>query len=159
MQDRDVTANDYLEDEARVADLLNVVLFQGNQILQAENIQEINRSISARGKHGNNSMSMVLFRDLARKIQMAMKVLLFAVENQSEIDYAMVIRVMLGNSFRYYKQWKKIAKEHVEQKDLEGAEFLSGLAATDRLIPEVTLVLYWGEEPWNGPRSLQEKGK
>src|SRR5699024_10896867 len=33
-------------------------------------------------------------------------------------------------------------------------EFLSGMRKGDRLIPCYTMVIYWGEEKWDGPRSL-----
>ncbi|MDE6889264.1 MAG: Rpn family recombination-promoting nuclease/putative transposase, partial [Eubacterium sp.] len=35
-------------------------------------------------------------------------------------------------------------------------EFLSGFYKTDRLIPVVTLVIYWGPDRWDGPLSLKE---
>lgn len=43
-----------------------------------------------------------------------------------------------------------------KQKDLQGAEWLSGFAKTDKLDPIFTLCLYWGERPWDGPKTLHE---
>ena len=37
---------------------------------------------------------------------------------------------------------------------LSSAEFLSGFKKGDKLIPIITAVIYLGEEPWDGPRSL-----
>jgi len=37
-----------------------------------------------------------------------------------------------------------------------GAEFLSGLRKTDKLKPVVTLVVYFGADDWDGPRSLKD---
>lgn len=37
-----------------------------------------------------------------------------------------------------------------------GAEFTSGFSKDDRLIPVITLAVYWGTEPWDGPRNLHE---
>ena len=39
---------------------------------------------------------------------------------------------------------------------LTSEEFLSGLRKDDKLIPIITAVVYFGEEPWDGPRSLFE---
>ena len=39
---------------------------------------------------------------------------------------------------------------------LTNAEFLSGLRKDDKLIPIITAVVYLGEDPWDGPRSLFE---
>lgn len=35
-------------------------------------------------------------------------------------------------------------------------EFLSGFAKKDKLIPTITLVLYFGSEPWDGPKRLKD---
>lgn len=37
-----------------------------------------------------------------------------------------------------------------------GAEYLSGIASNDRLIPVITLCVYWGTDPWTGPKNLHE---
>lgn len=39
---------------------------------------------------------------------------------------------------------------------LTSAEFLSGLRLGDKLMPIITAVMYFGEEPWDGPRSLYD---
>ena len=39
---------------------------------------------------------------------------------------------------------------------LTSEEFLSGLRKEDKLIPIITAVVYFGDEPWDGPRSLFE---
>ena len=42
------------------------------------------------------------------------------------------------------------------KKSLTGDEYLSRFAKADRLRPVITLVLYCGEEPWNGARCLHK---
>ena len=39
---------------------------------------------------------------------------------------------------------------------LTSEEFLSGLRKEDKLIPIITAVVYFGDEPWDGPRSLYD---
>jgi len=39
---------------------------------------------------------------------------------------------------------------------LTSEEFLSGLRKDDKLIPIITAVVYFGDEPWDGPKSLFE---
>lgn len=39
---------------------------------------------------------------------------------------------------------------------LTSEEFLSGIRKEDKLIPIITAVVYFGDEPWDGPRSLFE---
>ena len=56
----------------------------------------------------------------------------------------------------YHEQWRRISKEHAEMKDTTGAEFVSGLTKDDKLIPVSTIVLYFGLEPWDGPKCLHD---
>lgn len=91
-----------------------------------------------------------------RLVRMRMKVVLIAMENQDKIHYAMPIRVMTEDSGSYYEQWKKIARHHRKKKDLRGAEFLSGISKYEKLIPVITIVVYFGKEPWDGPRSVKD---
>ncbi|MDO4289251.1 MAG: Rpn family recombination-promoting nuclease/putative transposase, partial [Eubacterium sp.] len=46
--------------------------------------------------------------------------------------------------------------EHRRQRDLTPKEWLSQFSKTDKLIPVVTLVVYYGLEPWDGPRDLRD---
>lgn len=33
---------------------------------------------------------------------------------------------------------------------------MSGFSHKDRLIPVITMMVYWGSDAWDGPRTLQE---
>ena len=78
------------------------------------------------------------------------KYLICAVENQTEIHYGMVVRTMLMDALEYSGQMKKLQKQHREKKDLKtAAEYLSGLSEEDRLKPVLTVVFYYGTEPWD----------
>ena len=46
-------------------------------------------------------------------------------------------------------------KPQMEEKPTDG-EFLSGFWKTDRLVPVVTLVIYFGSDNWDAPLSLKE---
>jgi len=80
-----------------------------------------------------------------------------AVENQSYVDYAMPYRCMEYDCLEYGRQLKELEAENRKHKRLRGMnEWLSGICKTDRLVPNVTICLYHGEEEWDGPRSLRE---
>ena len=56
----------------------------------------------------------------------------------------------------YSRQIRDLKKKHLEAGDkLKQEEYLSGITSEDRLIPVLTVVLYWGEE-WDGKQSLSE---
>jgi hypothetical protein len=82
---------------------------------------------------------------------------LLGIENQSDIHYAVVVKNMLYDALNYGSQVSETARKHRTDKDTESdAEFLSGFTKDDKLIPVITLTIYWGAETWDAPRSLQE---
>ena len=83
--------------------------------------------------------------------------LIVGIENQSDIHYAMPVRNMLYDALQYAQQMQE--KEKTLQNTTikkAGTEYISGIHADDSLIPVVTMVLYFGSKPWDGPRSLHE---
>ena len=51
----------------------------------------------------------------------------------------------------------KIQKEHKARKDLKtDAEFLGGFSKDDRIPAVISLVIYYGKEPWDGARDVYE---
>ena len=83
--------------------------------------------------------------------------LILGVENQTEIHYAMPVRGMIYDGINYGSQVNEISRRHRTDHDLNSpAEFLSGFTAEDHLTPVVTITVYWGSQPWDGPRSLHE---
>ena len=53
---------------------------------------------------------------------------------------------------RRVEQGEEILDE--EKKNLTSDEFLSGFWDNDRLIPSVTVTIYFGSDEWTGPMSL-----
>lgn len=156
MQEKDIISMEYFEDPARFADLLNGFLFQGEQVIQPEDVMEADRSVSGRVQTEGKEKPYQLFRDIFRRVQCRMHVLLVAIENQSGVHYAMPVRVLNAEGAAYAGQVKTKEKFHREKKDLTGDEFVSGFAREDKLQPFVTLVLYYGAKEWDGPRRLKE---
>lgn len=78
---------------------------------------------------------------------------ILAVENQTYVDYRMILRNMLTESLSYHKQWKRKKAVHDREGDLGGDRdvFLSGIGREERFLPIITLVVYCGtEHPWDG---------
>ncbi len=85
--------------------------------------------------------------------------LVLAVENQTKVHYAMPVRNMLYDAMQYTKQVEKAIASHRKSGDyreVESNEFLSGFMKFDRLMPVVTLVIYFGPGEWDGPMSIHE---
>ena len=87
---------------------------------------------------------------------------ILGVENQMEVHYAMPVRNMVYDALQYDKQVAMIAADNRRNKRfssgtmLNNGEFLSGFSRTDKILPVITLTLYFGTEPWDGPLSLRE---
>ena len=101
-----------------------------------------------------------------------MEYVLYGAENQTEIHYAMAVKNNLYDALEYAGQVEEAAKSHrkeMKRKKKQGetsteegkktpntGEFLSGFWAEDRLIPSITVTIFFGSEEWDGPLSLFE---
>jgi len=56
----------------------------------------------------------------------------------------------------YLKQYQKNAEKYKERGDLTEEEFLSKMRRTDRFLPVISIVIYYGEKAWDGPKTLCE---
>ena len=84
-----------------------------------------------------------------------MEFVIWGLENQERIHYAMPLRNMLNDTLVYLKEYNEIAEKHRKEKDVKTpSEFLSGLKKEDRLHPIISLCIYYGEDEWDGPLCL-----
>ena len=93
--------------------------------------------------------------DVVKKTAYGIDFVILGIENQQKIHYAMPLRHMIGDAFSYLKEFNEVAAKNTKKKNWESAdEFLSKFKKTDRLHPMITLCIYYGEDEWDGPRSL-----
>lgn len=159
MGKEDVYESDYLENAEIFADLVNGILYHGEQVVKPEELQEQDGEL--RSILGESVKKMI--RDKV-KLWNGTVIAVFAVENQTRVDYHMVIRAMLAESMAYDKQWKsrkaKLEAEKEsskEDKELTTDEFISGMRKDDKFIPVITIVVYYGrEKSWDGAKTLYE---
>lgn len=76
------------------------------------------------------------------------------VENQSRIDGAMAVRSLIYDAYTYDRQLSSIREGHRKKGDLSRTWYVSGFAGTDRILPVITVCVYFGEEPWDVPVNL-----
>jgi len=82
---------------------------------------------------------------------------IYGSELQSEVHYAMPVKNGQYDMMNYAAQVEKKAQQNRAEKNLKsGAEYLSGLRKGDKLIPVITIVIYTGTEPWDGPLRLHD---
>ncbi len=154
----DAYQSDYLDDNFRFADQINGALFQGRQVVKPEELEPVETQMFYLGKESAARREVQAVADKARMWKGRLFHIL-AVENQTYVDYRMVLRNMLTESLSYYKQWKQKKRMHEREGDLGSNQdaFLSGIGRDERFIPVITLVVYCGtEHPWDGARCLHD---
>jgi len=160
MGERNVQTKAFISQNERFADLCNFYLFDGKEVVRAEDLYEQDVTELALPYVEDNMETTERIRDVLKgcaiKSTEDTTYLIVGIENQSDIHYAMVIRNMLYDALNYTKQVNIITQEHRKKKDLRGEEFLSGFSKEDKLIPVITITVYWNEGKWDGPRSLYE---
>lgn len=149
---------DYLDDNSRFADQINGALFKGRQVVKPEELEPADRQFVYLGKEDGTRKN---FRTVVDKAKMwrGRLIHILAVENQTYVDYHMILRNMLTESISYQRQWKRKKAIHEKKKDLKIGtdEFFSGMERDEKFMPVITLVVYCGREhPWDGARCLHD---
>lgn len=152
MQEQNTITKSYLSVPERFAQLYNVAFFQGEPIINPQKLQNLDSTESAVLKNS----SFEYHRDIIKKYEDDTLLIICGIENQDSVHYAMPLRHMLYDALQYHSQWQNLKRQHRNSKDLHSAEFLSGLSASDLFTPVITLCIYWGSDPWNGPKNLHE---
>ena len=165
------------KDAGVFADIFNYYIYGGRQVILPEQLTERDSTKIALPYGADGAVVPVQkFRDV-QKLYAAMtdgkmEYVLYGAENQAEIYYAMPVKNNLYDALEYAGQVEEAAKSHrkeMKRKKEEGeasaeeggktpsaGEFLSGFWVEDRLIPSITVTIFFGSEEWDGPLSLFE---
>ena len=113
------------------ADIVNAVLFRGEEVVKPEDLRNVQTTFMYKGEGKLNSMD----RDIAKYwVKGNMTLCLLGAENQTRIDPDMIFR-NIGYDGTAYRDQMNQGKERY---------------------PVITFVLYYGDKPWNKPLSLYE---
>lgn len=175
----DIITKDYISDTNVFADVFNYYIYGGEQVILPEQLEERDPTEIALPYGADGAVVPVQkFRDAQKQcIVMTdgkLEYVIFGTEAQARIHNAMAVRDNLYDALEYAGQVTEAAKSHrrelkkekerrLEQgeeisnegkKSLTSDEFLSGFWDDDRLIPSVTVTIYFGSDEWTGPTSL-----
>lgn len=163
----DTITKEYMKDPVIFADAFNKFLYHGKQVINPDKLTEMDSTeIVVPYGEGKAGVPEQKYRDVL-KLMMTDGNIAYCIlgcEDQGTIHYAMPVKNMLYDSMQLARQVTKAAKSHRKKSgDTEdtgyepsSAEFLSGFYKTDRLIPVVTLVIYFEPDKWDGPMTLKE---
>ena len=154
MGKQDLWQSDYFDDKKRFADMINGAFFKGEQIMNAEELEEVDSKLVYHEKSGE---AINVIRDKVYKWK-GQHVSICVLENQSYVDYRMVLRVMEAEVMNYEKQrWEQYQQNKKQGYEYRNDEYLSKMKKDQKLIPVITLVLYLGKDKlWDGAKSLHE---
>ena len=158
----DSAAKEYFSDNVKFADLCNGILFAGEQVIAPDSLQERDTTevlsvFGADSKYIHLQKWRDVLKNAVVKTTGDICIVLFGVEAQAKIHYAMPVKNMLYDGINYGDQVKQAAKKHRRDKDTESEdEFLSGFTLVDKLTPVITITVYLGDKAWDAPRNLRE---
>ena len=172
----DTEGKKYLSDNEIFADAFNYLIYGGKQVIKAAELREIDTTELA-VPYGNNAKAPVQkYRDILKLWNAMMDddaiYIILGAELQDKVHYGMPVKDGLYDMLGYSKQIEEIRRSYRKQREenageitaedgvlkikLTSEEFLSGLRKGDKLIPIITAVVYFGDTPWDGPRSLHD---
>ena len=154
----DVVLKNYWRDNRRFADLFNAVLFGGRQVIRAQELADLDTDESAVIQHRGHAESIQAARDSIKVCKLSAargtELVLLGNEGQEHIHYAMPVRIMGYDYGSYKKQYEANAQKYRREGGPDRDEYLSRMGREDRFIPVITIVIYYGEKPWDGAVSL-----
>ena len=151
----DTILKNFWKDNYHFADLFNATLFEGEPVLNPADLLEVDTDVSSILRFNGHAETVQKVLDAVKKTAYGIDFVIWGLENQEKIHYAMPLRQMIGDGFSYLKEYQEIAAKNRKDKNFVSSdEFLSNMKKTDRLHPVVSLCVYYGEHPWDGPLCL-----
>ena len=162
----DTESKKYMSDNAHFADAFNYLIYDGRSVIDPAALHPLD-STEIVIPYGNEAREPnQKYRDILKVWQiMTDGEAIYAVlgeEIQTNIHYAMPVKDMLYDSMQYAKQVEEAKKSYRDQNGKEqkirltGSEFLSGFRKEDKLMPVITLAIYFGADNWDGPMCIHE---
>ncbi|MCD8068521.1 MAG: Rpn family recombination-promoting nuclease/putative transposase, partial [Lachnospiraceae bacterium] len=153
----------YWNGTERFADFFNAVLYDGQNVIGARELAPDDTDSSTVLEYKKAVESLEGSRD---KIKIHKKLGsdgkgtgLLGLEFQDYISYLMPLKMMGYDYSAYHKLYKSNAEQYQGEdssKRMTRDEFLSRMKKEDRLMPIINIVVYYGQEPWDGPTALHE---
>ena len=155
MGKKDIVAKKFINNNAYFADICNSYIYNGVQKVLPEQLHELNIELPVYTEYDKISLENANIKQeepqkrdavkyISAKTDDTAAYLIVGIEHQSGIDYTMPMRTMQYDARQYEKQKQEIEFAHRTYKK------------NDKLLPVITIVLYFGSKPWDGPMSLHD---
>lgn len=154
----DTVLKNYWNNNEQFADLFNAVLFGGEQVISPDELEDADTEESSILEHRKYAESIKASRDsikiCKKSLTHGVEFVMLGLESQEHIHYAMPMRVMGYDYGTYKKQYDSNAKKYQTKDGMTDDEYLSRMKQTDRFTPVITVVVYYGDNPWDGATTL-----
>lgn len=137
----DTLFKDYFVNHSHFADMVNATLFNGQQVIYPHMISEYDSSVSTYYEDGKPK-TLERDRDSLKKVTIGHQAILIGIENQGQEKWNMPFRIAQYNALTQLRQWNNLHN---------GKERMLNMP-----VKSISLVLYYGEKQWNGPRTYDE---
>lgn len=168
MGKKDTVTKEYMRNPTVFADAFNKYLYHGRQVIKPECLKELDATeIAVPYGSGDASVPEQRYRDVVKTVMTDgnMAYCILGIENQSDIHYAIPVKNGLYDFMQLAHQVTETAKSHkrgekrdnsMKNRTFSQDEYLSGFYKTDRLLPVITLTVFYSAEEWDGPLTLRE---
>lgn len=148
---KDLASKNLLNCADVFADVGNVNLFHGEELLSADSLEPQPTELTYKDNHGTLRGHQLDTR--MKATEQEMDIAIFCMENQSEVSQIMPVRDMGYQYSNYNEQIQQIRKKN----ENEGIYYtVSGIGKNQKLIPVISIILYYGTEEWDGPEKLSD---
>ena len=148
---KDISTNHLIECSDVFADIANVNLMPEDCMIMAEDLEDVKTDSGYKDLEGELRR---LFRDSFKRVKkFGCYIALIGFESQTGICNVMPVRDMGYNYVAYQDQIRRIVSKNRE----EGNDAYSKVLHDDqKLLPVLTVVLYFGKEKWERPLTLKD---
>ena len=151
----------FMADNTIFADVVNGVIFHGEQKVRPEDLEEQDSTEAYAKMVDDTLLEKQKYRDVLKNVIIReddhCRYMLVGIENQTAVNYAMVARVMLYDAINYMDQADALSRQGLSASTHDKINtFISGFRKGETLTPVITIVVYFGVNDWDAPRSLHE---
>lgn len=159
----DTVTKAYMRENTVFADAFNFLIYGGKKVIEPENLKELDTTeIAMPFGDAATEGAVQKYRDILKSAVVMQdetaSYILLGIENQTDVHYAMPVRNAIYDALQYGKQVSEIAERHrnEEGRKHRKSEYLSGFHKDDKITPVITVVVHFGANKWDGPKSLHE---
>ncbi len=115
----DVILKEFQRDNGRFADLFNGALFEGERVLNPCGLREVDTDVSSAVRFGSHAETVGRLYDVVKKHAWGTDFVLYSLEDQMNVHYAMPLWHMVGDALVYLKERTQLSGRNRKENRLK----------------------------------------